>query len=104
MSLHRVLHYRFLLACRCAGVIAVSFSSLTANVLAQEAVGTPAPATTSASTSQPVVETISSSTTLNPAPDSNLHSTTDLRNEVSADPRRFQYKLQITARGVYDDN
>ena len=39
-----------------------------------------------------------------PAADSNLHSTVDLRNEVSADPRRFHYGLDITFRGVYDDN
>ena len=104
MSFHRVLHYRFRLACFFAGAIAVSFSSIAANILAQEPVGTPAPATTSGSTSQPVVETVSSSTTLNSTTDSNLHSTTDLRNDVSADPRRFHYGFQVTMRGVYDDN
>ena len=41
---------------------------------------------------------------LNPAADSNLHSTTDLRHEVSTEPRRFQYGFQVTMRGVYDDN
>src|SRR5260370_5016919 len=46
----------------------------------------------------------SSSPTLNPAVESNLHSTTNLRNEVTAEPRRFQYGLQVTMRGVYDDN
>src|SRR5205085_10879444 len=34
----------------------------------------------------------------------NLHTTTDFGNEVSAEPRRFQYGLQVTMRGVYDDN
>jgi hypothetical protein len=104
MSLKRVLHYRFRLACCCAGAIPVFFSSLAANVLAQEPVGTTAPAATSAPSSQSGVEMASSSPTLNPAADSNLHSTTDLRHEVSTEPRRFQYGLQITVRGVYDDN
>ena len=35
---------------------------------------------------------------------SDLHSTNDLRSEVSSEPRRFQYGLQIITRGVYDDN
>src|ERR1700736_666545 len=104
MSLNRVLHYRFHLACSCVGAVSVFFSLLAANVLAQEVVGTSAPVATSASSSQPVVETAPSSPTLNPAADSNLHSTTDFRNEVSAEPRRFQYVLQVTMRGVYDDN
>src|SRR5204863_5296440 len=62
--------------------------------------------TTPAATSQSVTEltTDSSPGPLNPTADSNLHSTPDLRNEVSAEPRRFQYGLQITVRGVYDDN
>src|SRR5205814_1202201 len=41
---------------------------------------------------------------LNPAVDSNLNPTTDLRNEVTAEPRRFQYGVKVTMRGVYDDN
>src|ERR1700680_4533889 len=102
MSPNRVLHYRFRLACCSLGAIFVFFSLLAANVLAQEVVGTSAPAATSASSSQPVVETAPSSPTLNPAADSNLHSTTDLRNEVTAEPRRFQYGLQVQMRGVYD--
>src|SRR3982074_373943 len=96
MSLNRLLHYRFRLA-SCCGVISVFFSLVAANVLAQDVVGTSA---TSASSSQPVVETAPSSPTLNPRGDSNLHST----NEVTAEPRRFQYGLQVTMRGVYDDN
>jgi hypothetical protein len=100
MSLHCVLHYRSRLACYSAGAIAVFFSPLAANALIEEEVSTP-PTTLS---SQAVVETAPSSPTLNPAGQSNLHSTTGLRNEVSADPRRFQYGLQVTVRGVYDDN
>src|ERR1700681_2249037 len=100
MSLNRLLHYRFRLA-SCCGAISVFFSLVAANVLAQDVVGTSA---TSASSSQPIVETAPSSPTLNPAADSNLHSTSDLRNEVTAEPRRFQYGLQVTMRGVYDDN
>src|SRR5207244_11684475 len=41
---------------------------------------------------------------LTPAADSNLYSSNDLRNEVSAEPRRFQYGFKVTVRGVYDDN
>ena len=42
---------------------------------------------------------------LNPASDSNLHSvSTGQGNEVSAEPRRFQYGLRLSIRGVYDDN
>src|SRR6266446_4670573 len=94
MTFNRVLHYRFRLACCWACAVAVFFCSLAASVLAQET--GPSSAATSASTSQPVVETVSGSPTLNPAADSNLHSTTDLRNEVTAEPRRFQYGLQVT--------
>ncbi len=103
MSLNRVLH-RVLLARRCAGAIAVFFSSLAVNVLAQEPIGTTAPVGTSGLSSPSGVEMASSSPTLNPARDSNLHSTSDVRNEVSSEPRRFQYGLQVTMRGVYDDN
>jgi hypothetical protein len=72
-------------------------------MLAQEAVGT---TSISASNTQPVIEAGSenSASSLNPTPDSNLHTVTDVRNEVSAEPRRFQYGLQIITRGVYDDN
>ena len=103
MSLNRVLHYRFRLACCCAGAIAVFFS-IAANVLAQEAIGATDPAATSAPSPQSGVEMASSSPTLNPAVDSNLNPTTDLRNEVTAEPRRFQYGVKVTMRGVYDDN
>src|SRR6266581_3502699 len=103
MSLNRVLHYRFRLVCCCAGAIAVFFS-LAANVLAQEAIGATDPAATSAPSPQSGVEMASSSPTLNPAVDSNLNPTTDLRNEVTAEPRRFQYGVKVTMRGVYDDN
>jgi len=103
MSLNRVLHYRFRLACCCAGAIAVFFL-LAANVLAQEVIGATDPAATSAPSPQSGVEMASSSPTLNPAVDSNLNPTTDLRNEVTAEPRRFQYGVKVTMRGVYDDN
>src|SRR5438270_641323 len=104
MSFNRVLHYRFRLTYCAATAIVLLFSSLVANLLAQEAVGTPAPTGISAPSLQPVVEPVSNSAALNPTGDSNLHSTTDLRNEVTAEPRRFQYGLQVTMRGVYDDN
>src|SRR5436190_1110850 len=76
---------------------------LSASVQAQETLGT---APTFASSSQPVtaINTESSQSALSPAPDSNLHSTNDLRDQVSSEPRRFQYGLEITFRGVYDDN
>jgi hypothetical protein len=101
MSLNLVPHYYFRLVCCCAGAIAVFFL-LAVNVLAQETIGTTA--ATSGLSSPSGVEMASSSPTLNPAGDSNLHSTTDVRNEVSTEPRRFQYGLQVTMRGVYDDN
>jgi hypothetical protein len=99
MSFNRVLHYRFRLACCCAGVIAAFFFPHPANALTEE-VSTTAPTNLSSQ----AAETASSSPTLNSTGDSNLHSTTDLRNEVTADPRRFQYELKVTVRGVYDDN
>ena len=34
----------------------------------------------------------------------NLHVIGDTGGEISAEPRRFQYGLQVTVRGVYDDN
>jgi hypothetical protein len=88
-----------------ARIIALFLFSTAANVLAQEAIGSPT-TTTSTSTSQPVIEPSgdSSPAPLGPIADSNLHSTTNLGNEVSAEPRRFQYGLQILTRGVYDDN
>src|SRR6266702_3043931 len=102
MSFDRVFHRRFCLGNFFAGTIASFFLTFLANVSAQEAVGTTATTTNS----QPVTEMNAESNppTLNPTADSNLHSTTDLRNEVSAEPRRFQYGLQITVRSVYDDN
>src|SRR3982750_2140667 len=99
MSFNRVRHYRFRLACGCAGVIAAFFFPHPANALTEE-VSTTAPATLSSQ----VAETTPSPQTLNSTGESNLHSTTDLRNEVTADPRRFQYELKVTMRGVYDDN
>jgi hypothetical protein len=71
--------------------------------LAQEAVDTTAP---SPPNSQSVTEmsTDSNPPTLNPTADSNLHSSADLRDEVSSEPRRFQYGFKIAVRGVYDDN
>lgn len=51
------------------------------------------------------VDSAAPSVELNPASDSNLHSvTTGQGNEVSAEPRRFQYGLRLSIRGVYDDN
>ena len=80
------------------------FAAVTAHVRGQEAVGT----TTSAPSNYEVAPgTGVQSTTappLNPTPDSNLHATSDLGNEASAEPRRFQYGFQVTTRGVYDDN
>ena len=95
MIFNRVLHYRSYAGYCCTAAIAFFLSSLAANVLAQESVVT---------TTTPTDTSTSSSPTLNPAADSNLHSTTDLRNEITAEPRRFQYGLQVTMRGVYDDN
>ena len=99
MSLNRVLNYRFCLACCYAGAIAV-FSWFGASVLAQE------PVRTEATSSQSVTEidADAAAPTLTPTADSNLHTSNDLRDEVSSEPRRFQYGLQITSRGVYDDN
>jgi Putative beta-barrel porin 2 len=70
---------------------------------AQEAVGT---TTTSAPSLAPVTEvtTQSAPAPLNATPDSDLHESTDLTNEVSAEPRRFRYELKLSFRGVYDDN
>src|SRR6476620_7995596 len=80
--------------------------SIVPNLMAQETIATTDPAFTSTPSSQPSIDTASDSTPqpLNPVNDSNLHSTLGPRNEVSADPRRFQYGLQVTMRGVYDDN
>src|SRR5207237_1388619 len=71
--------------------------------LSRAAVGT---AATSAPSSAPVDEMSAESSVpiLTPAADSNLYSSNDLRNEVSAEPRRFQYGFKVTVRGVYDDN
>ena len=41
---------------------------------------------------------------LNPTPEPNLHSAVVPENQVSSEPRRFQYEFKVTARGVYDDN
>jgi hypothetical protein len=40
----------------------------------------------------------------NPTPEPNLHSALVPENQVSSEPRRFQYEFKVTARGVYDDN
>ena len=71
------------------------FFSVVASVWAQEVIGT---------TSQSVTELTADSTPapLSLTPATNLHS--EIRDQVSAEPRRFQYGLQITVRGVYDDN
>ena len=103
MSFNRVLCRRVCAGYCVTGALVLFFSSHFANILAQEASST---TTTPAATSQPVTELTADSSPgpLNPTADSNLHSTPDLRKEVSAEPRRFQYGLQITVRGVYDDN
>jgi hypothetical protein len=82
---------------------AIFLFSLNMSVRAQE---TPDTALSSTSSSQPItaISTETSQSVLTPAPDSNLHSTTDLRDQVSSEPRRFQYELKISVRGVYDDN
>src|SRR2546423_3400618 len=103
MSFNRVLHWRFHLGIFSAAVVVLFSLLFVGSSLAQEAVGT---APISAPNSQPFtgMGAESNPPTLSPTADSNLHSTTDLRNEVSSEPRRFQYGLQITVRGVYDDN
>src|SRR5438105_1356634 len=103
MSFDRIFFCRFCPANFFAGAIASFSLVFVAKVLAQEAVGT---AATSAPSSQPVAEMSAESSVpmLPPAADSNLHSSNDLRNEVSAEPRRFQYGFKVTVRGVYDDN
>jgi len=103
MSFDRLSDIRFWFSNSVVRAVVVFFFSLIPHVLAQEAVG---PRTTSSQSSPPVtgISTESNAPSLNPTGDSNLHSTTDLRNEVSAEPRRFHYGLQITVRGVYDDN
>src|SRR5437667_2814106 len=78
------------------------FAAIGAQVRGQEAVGTTAnaPPTYEVAPGRGVQST--TTVPLNPLPDSGLHNVT--QTEVSAEPRRFQYQLQITARGVYDDN
>src|SRR5438270_13841239 len=90
----------FFFACSTAAAI-LSFS-LVANLPAQEPMETASPLGSSALAT--TVTGTENTATPEPAADSNLHSTVDLRNEVSADPRRFHYGLDITFRGVYDDN
>src|ERR1700680_3901338 len=62
----------------------------------------------SSSFAQEAITTMPTSTTssapLNPTPDADLHQSTDLRNEVSAEPRRFQYGFTLTLLGVSDAN
>jgi hypothetical protein len=81
-----------------AALILLAFSS---GVQAQDAI---APTATSATIYQAASETQSTPAPLSPTPDSNLRSADVAENEVTAQPRRFQYGLQITLRGVYDDN
>ncbi|PYK91981.1 MAG: hypothetical protein DME35_00395 [Verrucomicrobia bacterium] len=103
MSFDRIFFCRFCPANFFAGAIACFSLVFVAKVLAQEAVGT---AATSAPSSEPVAEMSAESSVpiLTPAADSNLYSSNDLRKEVSAEPRRFQYGFKVTVRGVYDDN
>src|SRR5437773_10195493 len=98
MSFDRVFHCQFFLANSLAGAVASFFLVFAANVSAQEAVVT---ADTSAPSSQPMTEmgAESNAPTLNTTPDSNSHSTTDAGNDVSAEPPRTQYALQITVHG-----
>jgi len=70
------------------------------NLQAQETIGTSAPT----SQSSTIITPDTAAPTLSPASDSNLPLTNDLRTQVSAEPRRFHYQLQISVRGVYDDN
>lgn len=100
MRLNRVSQDLFCTA-RLIAFIAVILFLLARKVPAQEAIGT----TSGSSTSSPPIGTINTETTSPTlsAPESTRHST-DLGDEVSAEPRRFHYALEITFRGVYDDN
>src|SRR6266545_1691794 len=90
---------------RLATLLAASAFILTVatSVCAQEAVGT---TTTSAPSYQiaPEIHPESSAPALSPLPESNLHDASVPQNEVSSEPRRFQYQFQVSTRGVYDDN
>ena len=76
-----------------AAIAACFCLALISKISAQEAIGPTAPTTEAP---QSIVETASEPTPapLNPVPE----------HEVSAEPRRFQYEFQVTARGIYDDN
>jgi len=92
------LQHRLLLA----GSIAFLFVFASA-VQAQEAVGS----TSTSAPNYPATPANSMEATsppLNPTPESNLHNAVVPENEVSSEPRRFQYEFKVTARGVYDDN
>jgi hypothetical protein len=88
---------------RIAAVVALTLLSLAPDLPAQETMSS-TPTLSPSQQPTTAISTESSTQTLNPASDSNLHSTNDIRDEVSADPRRFHYSLQLTFRGVYDDN
>jgi hypothetical protein len=90
-----------------SGTVAVRTAILTTALFAafathaQDAVKTEA-TTVSSSNSQPISQGAANSPAveINPGTDSNLHTV----SEISAEPRRFQYALRLTIRGVYDDN
>ncbi|PYK32004.1 MAG: hypothetical protein DME57_01575 [Verrucomicrobia bacterium] len=84
-----------------AGVLAAIFLVVAPSLRAQEAIGTVDTSGTLIQPSGTNPTTDQTTTPVNPAP--NFHST-DLRSQVSSEPRRFQYNLQISVRGVYDDN
>ena len=74
--------------------------------LAQDAIGT-RPATVSSPNSQPIAQSDANpqAAEINSTANSILHDiSAPIGNEVSSEPRRFQYGLRLTVRGVYDDN
>ena len=86
-------------AVRTAVVTTALFAALATQ--AQDAVRTET-TTAASSNSQPITTSAANSPAveINPGADSNLHTV----SEISAEPRRFQYALHLTIRGVYDDN
>jgi len=81
----------------------VLFLISVSGVHAQEAVGSTGTLTQTYQTS-PDNNVETTSPPLNSTPESNLHSAVVPENEVSSEPRRFQYGFKVTTRGVYDDN
>lgn len=71
------------------------------NAFAQEAIGTTASLPSRSEPIAPISENVPPSPSFDSAPS---FQSSDVREEVSSEPRRFQYGLQITVRGVYDDN